>query len=158
MTLAIAENLAAITARLGEEVGVSDWVLVDQARIQAFADATLAQQWFRTGPVRAAKGPFGGPIAHGLLSLSLLPYFAEQMDWAPPPRMSVNYGYEKVRFTAPLPAGSRVRCRQTLDRVDERPDGGLMLATTCRLERDGDLLADGGRPVLVAESLGLFYY
>lgn len=158
MTATRSENLAAIRARLGEEVGVSDWVLVDQARIQAFADATLDQQWIHTDPQRAAKGPFGGPIAHGLLSLSLLPYFAEQMDWAPTPRMSVNYGYEKVRFTAPLPEGSRVRCRQTLDRVEERPDGGMMLATTCRLERDGDLMADGGRPVLVAEALGLFYY
>ena len=104
MTAMLAESLVAIRARLGEEVGVSDWVLVDQARIQAFADATLDQQWLHTDPARAAKGPFGGPIAHGLLSLSLLPYFAEQMDWAPPPRMSVNYGYDKVRL-APLPAG-----------------------------------------------------
>ena len=72
MTAKRSENLAAIRARLGEEVGVSDWVLVDQARIQAFADATLDQQWIHTDPQRAAKGPFGGPIAHGLLSLSLL--------------------------------------------------------------------------------------
>ena len=87
MTATLAESLAAIRARLDEEVGVSDWVLVDQARIQAFADATLDQQWIHTDPVRAAKGPFGGPIAHGLLSLSLLPYFC-LLYTSPSPRDS----------------------------------------------------------------------
>ncbi|MAH88353.1 MAG: dehydratase [Kiloniella sp.] len=153
-----AEIHKALREKIGDEVEVSDWVMVDQDRIQAFADATLDQQWIHTDPVRAEKGPFGGPIAHGLLSLSLLPYFAGQMSWAPLPRMSVNYGYERVRFTAPLPADSRVRCRQTLERVDSRSDGGLMVALTCRVEREGQLLAEGGRPIVVAESLSLFYY
>lgn len=149
---------AEMLTKIDTEVGVTDWVLVDQARIQAFADATLDQQWIHTDPAKAAMGPFGGPIAHGLLTLSLLPYFSEQVSWVPLPQMSVNYGYNKVRFTAPLPAGSKVRSRLTLDGVEERPDGGLTVTMTHRVEREGDLLADGGRPIVVAQSVGLLYY
>ncbi len=106
----------------------------------------------------AAKGPFGGPIAHGLLTLSLLPHFGEQVAWIPRPKMSVNYGYNKVRFTAPLPSGSKVRSRLTLESVEDREDGGFTIIVTHRIERDGDLLSDGGRPIVVAESVGLIYY
>ncbi|MGB1162064.1 MAG: MaoC family dehydratase, partial [Alphaproteobacteria bacterium] len=86
---------ADMLTKVGTEVGVTDWVLVDQKRIQDFADATLDQQWIHTNPEMAAKGPFGGPIAHGLLTLSLLPHFGEQVAWIPRPKMSVNYGYNK---------------------------------------------------------------
>ena len=144
--------------QVGTEVGVTDWVLIDQQRIQDFADATLDQQWIHTDPDKAAKGPFGGPIAHGLLTLSLLPHFGEQVAWVPRPAMSVNYGYNKVRFTAPLPSGSRIRSRLTLESVEDRSDGGFTLIITHRIEREGDLLADGGRPIVVAESVGLIYY
>ena len=149
---------ADMLTKVGTEVGVTDWVLVDQKRIQDFADATLDQQWIHTNPEMAAKGPFGGPIAHGLLTLSLLPHFGEQVAWIPRPKMSVNYGYNKVRFTAPLPSGSKVRSRLTLESVEDRDDGGLTIIVTHRIERDGDLLSDGGRPIVVAESVGLIYY
>ena len=149
---------ADMLTKVGTEVGVTDWVLVDQKRIQDFADATLDQQWIHTNPEMAAKGPFGGPIAHGLLTLSLLPHFGEQVAWIPRPKMSVNYGYNKVRFTAPLPSGSKVRSRLTLESVEDRDDGGLTIIVTHRIERDGDLLADGWRPIVVAESVGLIYY
>lgn len=149
---------ADMLTKVGTEVGVTDWVLVDQKRIQDFADATLDQQWIHTNPEMAAKGPFGGPIAHGLLTLSLLPHFGEQVAWIPRPKMSVNYGYNKVRFTAPLPSDSKVRSRLTLESVEDREDGGLTIIVTHRIERDGDLLSDGGRPIVVAESVGLIYY
>lgn len=152
------EIKADMLGKVGTEVGVTDWVLVDQQRIQDFADATLDQQWIHTNPEMAAKGPFGGPIAHGLLTLSLLPYFGEQVAWIPRPKMSVNYGYNKVRFTAPLPSGSKVRSRLTLESVEDREDGGLTVIVTHRIERDGDLLSEGGRPIVVAESVGLIYY
>ena len=152
------EIKADMMGKVGTEVGVTDWVLVDQQRIQDFADATLDQQWIHTNPEMAAKGPFGGPIAHGLLTLSLLPYFGEQVAWIPRPKMSVNYGYNKVRFTAPLPSGSKVRSRLTLESVEDREDGGLTVIVTHRIERDGDLLSEGGRPIVVAESVGLIYY
>ena len=152
------EVKAELEAKVGAEVGVTDWVLVDQARIQAFADATLDQQWIHTDPEMAKKGPFGGPIAHGLLSLSLLPHFSEQVDWAPRAKMSVNYGYDKVRFTSPVPSGSKVRSRLTLQGVDVREDGGLSIKVVHTIEREGALVAEGNRPVLVAESLGLLYY
>lgn len=152
------EIKADLLGKVGTEVGVTDWVLVDQQRIQDFADATLDQQWIHTNPEMAAKGPFGGPIAHGLLTLSLLPYFGEQVAWIPRPKMSVNYGYNKVRFTAPLPSGSKVRSRLTLESVEDREDGGLTVIVTHRIERDGDLLSEGGRPIVVAESVGLIYY
>ena len=149
---------AEMLSKVGTEVTVTDWVLVDQQRIQDFADATLDQQWIHTDPEMAAKGPFGGPIAHGLLTLSLLPYFSYQADWVSKPQLSVNYGYNKVRFTAPLPAGSKVRSRQTLESVEDRADGGLTTITTHRIEREGDLLENGGRPIVVAEAVGLIYY
>lgn len=149
---------ADMLTKVGSEVGVTDWVLIDQQRIQDFADATLDQQWIHTQPEKAAQGPFGGTIAHGLLTLSLLPYFGEQVAWIPHPAMSVNYGYNKVRFTAPLPSGSRVRSRLTLESVEDRNDGGLTAIITHRIEREGDLIADGGRPIVVAESVGLLYF
>ena len=126
---------ADMLTKVGTEVGVTDWVLVDQKRIQDFADATLDQQWIHTNTEMAAKGPFGGPIAHGLLTLSLLPHFGEQVAWIPRPKMSVNYGYNKVRFTAPLPSGSRVRSRLTLESVEDRDDGGLTIIVTHQIGR-----------------------
>lgn len=158
MSKSASEVKAELDAKIGTEVGVTDWVMVDQARIQAFADATLDQQWIHTNPEMAKQGPFGGPIAHGLLSLSLLPYFSEQVAWAPRPKMSVNYGYDKVRFTAPLPSGSNVRSRMVLDAVEMREDGGLTIKVTHKIEREGALIEDENRPILIAESVGLFYY
>lgn len=158
MSKSAQEIKAELEAQIGTEVGVTGWVLVDQARIQAFADATLDQQWIHTDPEKASKGPFGGPIAHGLLSLSLLPHFSEQVDWAPRAKMSVNYGYDKVRFTAPVPSGSKVRSRLTLQSVDLRDDGGLAVKVIHTIEREGALVEAGNRPILVAESLGLLYY
>ena len=149
---------ADMLSKVGTEIAVTDWVLVDQQQIQDFADATLDQQWIHTNPEMAAKGPFGGPIAHGLLTLSLLPHFSYQVEWPHKPQLSVNYGYIKVRFTAPLPAGSQVRSRQTLESVEDRADSGFTLITTHRIEREGDLLENGGRPIVVAEAVGLVYY
>ncbi len=111
-------------AQVGTEVGVSDWILVDQARIDAFAECTGDHQFIHVDPVRAAATPFGSTIAHGYLTLSLIP----MMTYASVPgiagaKMGVNYGMNKLRFMAPVKAGKRVRGRFTLVGVEPRPDG-----------------------------------
>src|SRR6478736_1339943 len=97
----IFEKLADLAPLIGQEIGLSDWVLIDQQRIQRFADATDDQQWIHTDPVRAAAGPFGATIAHGFLTLSLLPKFFAESYKVAETRMGLNYGLNKVRFPAP---------------------------------------------------------
>jgi acyl dehydratase len=104
-------NLAQLAAEVGREVAVSDWIVIEQPRIQQFADATGDQQWIHTDPERAQAGPFGAPIAHGFLTLSLLPYFIESSMRVDSVKMGVNYGLEKVRFMTPVRVGSRLRAR-----------------------------------------------
>ena len=141
------ERLAELAGLVGQEIGVSDWLTVDQARIQRFADATDDQQWIHTDPARAAAGPFGTTIAHGFLTLSLLPVFFETGFRIADTQMGLNYGLNKVRFPAPVPVGSRLRARFRLLGF-EPIEGGAQMAVEVSVEREG-----AAKPVCVAESL-----
>ena len=140
-------QLADLQALVGQPLGTSDWITVDQPRIDAFADATLDHQWIHVDPERAAQGPFGTTIAHGFLTLSLLPaFFASAFDIGDV-RMGVNYGLNRVRFTAPVPVGSRLRASFRL-LAYEPLDGGAQLVTEVTVEREG-----AERPACVAEAV-----
>ncbi|MGG7605934.1 MaoC family dehydratase [Massilia sp. BKSP1R2A-1] len=133
---------------VGQEIAVSDWFLVDQARIGGFADATEDRQWIHVDPERCAReSPFGAPVAHGFLTLSLLPAMLENAILIEGMRMGLNYGLNKVRFPAPLPAGTRVRGRWTLAAA-EPIEGGVQLTWAVTVESEG-----GGKPVCVADFL-----
>ena len=135
-----------LKAAVGEQLGYTDWLEVDQKRIDLFAEATGDHQWIHVDPEKAAAGPFGTTIAHGYLTLSLLPLFGPQLISVEGVKMGVNYGTNKVRFPAPVPVGSRVRATATITSVDEVP-GGVQVATAFTVEREG-----GDKPVCVAES------
>lgn len=141
------EKLEDLAPLVGQEIGVSDWIAVDQPRIQAFADATKDQQWIHTDPARAAAGPFGTTIAHGFLTLSLLPRFYETAFRVREVRMGINYGLDRVRFPAPVPVDSRLRGRFVLKRL-ELIEGGVQMMVEVTVEREA-----GGKPVCIAESL-----
>jgi len=132
---------------VGEELGISAWHEVTQEEIDAFAAATGDYQWIHVDPERAKQTPFGGTIAHGLYTLSLGPRFTYAMFTIAGIAFAVNYGYDRVRFPAPLPVGSRVRMRATLAAADDVP-GGVQLRDTQTFEREG-----GDKPVCVADSL-----
>ena len=137
---------------IGVELGPTDWLEVDQKRIDLFAEATGDHQWIHVDPERAAQGPFGTTIAHGYLTLSLLPSLTPQLLRVDGVRMGVNYGVNKVRFPAPLPSGSRVRATGALVAVEEARDGGVQLTLRVTVEREG-----GEKPVCVAESVSRYY-
>ena len=146
-------TLDQIRAKVGEEIGVSGWLTVDQSRITAFADATDDHQFIHVDPEAAARTPFGGTIAHGFLSLSLLSRMAADVMLIPDTaRMALNYGLDRVRFLAPVRADSRVRGRFTLDSAEERTPGQLLLKHTVTVEIEG---AD--KPALTAQWLGLIF-
>ncbi len=142
------QNLAELAACVGQEVAVSDWLTITQAQVNLFAEATGDHQWIHVDPERAKSGPFGGPIAHGFLTLSLLPRFFESSFEVVQSRMGVNYGLNKVRFTAPVPVGSRLRARMKLLASDPIDGNGVQMRWEVTVEREG---AD--KPVCVAESL-----
>jgi acyl dehydratase len=139
-----------IERRVGEEVAVSPWYEISQDRIQAFAEAAEDRQWIHVDPQRARSSPFGTTIAHGFLTLSLLSKLAECLSLSDR-RMGVNYGLDRVRFTAPVPAGSRVRARFTPSRC-ERLEGGVQVTWNVVVERDGS-----DKPCLVAVWLVRYY-
>src|SRR5437870_5447132 len=132
-----------LTRYTGREPGPSDYVLVSQDTVDAFADATGDHQWIHTDPVRAGASPFGGTIAHGYLTLALAPMLLAQVFPLDGYALTVNYGLDKVRFPAPLPVGEQVRMRVTLDAA-EPIVGGASLSLTLSFERAG-----GGKPVCV---------
>ncbi|AMO22799.1 3-hydroxyacyl-thioester dehydratase HtdZ [Ramlibacter solisilvae] len=142
------QNLSELPALVGQEVAVSDWLTITQEQVNLFAQATGDHQWIHVDVERAKGGPFGGPIAHGFLTLSLLPKFFETAVDVRDSRMGVNYGLNKVRFTAPVPVGSRLRARMTLLAADPIDNGGLQMAWQVTVEREGS-----ERPVCIAESL-----
>ena len=144
-------TIAELEARVGEEVGVSDWITVSQERIDLFAQATGDHQWIHVDAERARAGPFGTTIAHGFLTLSLLPEMAASAFEVRDTRMGVNYGLNKVRFPAPVPSGSRLRGRFRLLRF-EPLEGGAQMTTEVTMEREGQT-----KPVCVAESVGRRY-
>ena len=146
-------SLDEIRARLGSEVGVSSWLTIDQARIDAFADATDDHQFIHVDPDAAAKGPFGGTIAHGFLTLSLLSRMAAEGMLVPEGvRMAVNYGFDRIRFLAPVRSGKRVRGRFTLDSIDEKAPGQWLLRHAVTVEIEGE-----DKPALTAHWLGLMF-
>ncbi|HMN64976.1 MAG TPA: MaoC family dehydratase [Burkholderiaceae bacterium] len=146
------ENLAELKPLVGEEIAVSDWVRVTQQRIDQFAEATGDHQWIHVDPQRAAAGPFGATIAHGFLTLSMMPMFAESAIEFRNVRMSVNYGLNRVRFTSPVPVDSELRARFRLVAVDDIADNGVQVTTEVTIERKGS-----DRPVCVAESIARRY-
>lgn len=141
------EKLADLAPLVGQELGVTDWMRIDQTRIQQFADATDDQQWIHTDPARAAAGPFRATIAHGFLTLSLLPRFYGEAYRVADVKMGINYGLNRVRFPAPVPVDSRLRARFKL-LTFEPIDGGAQLCVEVHVEREGS-----DKPVCVAESL-----
>lgn len=142
------DTLQELAACVGQEVATSDWVTVTQEQVNRFADATGDHQWIHVDVERARSGPFGGPIAHGFLTLSLLPVFFDTAFDIRQAGMGVNYGLNKVRFTAPVPVGSRLRARMTLLSAEPIDGNGLQMAWAVAIEREG---AD--KPVCVAEAL-----
>ena len=146
-------SLDEIRARIGSEVGVSSWLTIDQARIDAFAEATEDRQFIHTDPSAAAQTPFGGTIAHGFLTLSLLSRMAADAMLIPDGvRMAVNYGLDRVRFLAPVRSGSRVRGRFTLDSIEETAPGQVLMRHIVTVEIEGE-----DKPALTAVWLGLIF-
>jgi acyl dehydratase len=146
-------SLDDIRSRIGEEIGVSGWLEISQQRIEEFADATEDRQFIHVDPAAAAQTPFGGTIAHGFLSLSMLSRMAADVMLIPDStRMAVNYGLDRVRFIAPVRSGKRIRGRFVLDSVDEKAPGQILLRHTVTVEIEGE-----ERPALTAEWLGLIF-
>jgi acyl dehydratase len=144
-------NLAELEALVGAPLGSSDWLTVDQARIDQFAAVTGDDQWIHVDPKRAAAGMFGSTVAHGFLTLSLLPYFIRSSHRVEGARMSVNYGLNRVRFPAPVPVGSRLRGHFKLMSFETIP-GGAQVVVEVTSEREGH-----SKPVCVAESVARHY-
>ncbi|MGW5075521.1 MaoC family dehydratase [Rhodococcus sp. NPDC004095] len=138
---------ADLAALVGKELGPTEWYEVTQERVNAFADATGDHQWIHVDPQKAAASPLGGTIAHGLFSLSLGPYLSSRLLAFDGFTHGLNYGYNKVRFPAPVPVGSRIRMRVTVVSADEVP-GGIQVTTSQVVEREGS-----DKPVMVAESI-----
>lgn len=136
---------------VGEQLGYSDWVEIEQSRIDKFADATGDHQWIHVDPERAKEGPFKTTIAHGYLTLSLLPLFGPQLMKVEGMKMGVNYGTNKVRFPAPVPVGSRLRATAKVTNVEDVA-GGVQVTVAFSVEREG-----GDKPVCVAESVSRYY-
>lgn len=145
-------SLADLPALVGQDVATSDWITVTQEQVNLFAQATGDHQWIHVDVEKARAGPFGGPIAHGFLTLSLLPKFFESAIAIGGTRMGVNYGLNKVRFTAPVPVGSRLRARLTLLACEGIENDGVQMTWKVSIEREGS-----DKPVCVAESLGRRY-
>ncbi|NUS88074.1 MAG: MaoC family dehydratase [Streptomyces sp.] len=141
-----------LRSAVGEDLGPSDWLEIDQKRIDLFAEATGDHQWIHVDPEKAATGPFGTTIAHGYLTLSLLPSFTPQLLSVEGVRMGINYGVNKVRFPSPVPVDSRLRATGRLAEVTEVADGGLQVTLVVTVEREG-----GQKPVCVAESVARYY-
>ncbi|HYZ31133.1 MAG TPA: MaoC family dehydratase [Crenalkalicoccus sp.] len=146
-------NLAELAGHVGRKLGTSDWIIVDQRMIDAFAEATGDHQWIHVDVERAKREmPGGKTIAHGYLTLSLLPRLNQSIFAIRSRKRGVNYGSNKVRFTAPVPAGSRIRGHLTLKALEEMPGGGHRLTMEATVEVEG-----AERPALVAETLSLVY-
>jgi acyl dehydratase len=140
-------DLDELRAAVGSTLGPSDWITVDQAQIDGFADATGDHQWIHVDPQRAADGPFGTTIAHGFLTLSLVPVLLQSLYRIESVKMAVNYGLNRVRFPAPVPVGARLRASAEVSEVEE-VQGGVQIVMNTTIEREG-----GEKPVCVAETV-----
>lgn len=137
---------------VGRDLGVSDWFLVDQDRVDTFADATNDHQWIHVDPDRAATGPFSGTIAHGYLTLALVPDLLAQLLVVEDEARGANYGLERVRFTSPVPVGANIRLAASLNAVTVRPDNGVQYHVAMTVEIEGQ-----DRPALIGETIYLSY-
>jgi acyl dehydratase len=146
------QTLQEVAALVGQELAVSDWVTITQEQINQFAQATGDHQWIHVDVERAKAGPFGAPIAHGFLTLSLLPQFFDSAFRIVESRMGVNYGLNRVRFMAPVPVGSRLRARMKLLACDPIDNKGMQMTWEVTVEREG-----ATKPVCVAESIARRY-
>jgi acyl dehydratase len=145
------KNVSELEALVGEAIGTSDWLTIDQARIDQFAAVTGDDQWIHVDAKRAAAGMFGSTVAHGFLTLSLLPFFGRSSHKVDGARMQVNYGLNRVRFPAPVPVNSQLRAHYKLLSF-ERIEGGVQMVTEVSIEREGQT-----KPVCVAESASRVY-
>jgi acyl dehydratase len=143
--------LSDLPEQVGLDLGTSPWLEIDQARINAFAEVTGDPQWIHVDPARASQGPFGSTVAHGFLTLSLLPWFLEHSFAVEGSRMGVNYGLNRVRFPSPVPVGSRLRAHSRLLSC-EAVEGGFQLVIEATIEREG-----AAKPVCVAELVARRY-
>jgi acyl dehydratase len=146
------ESADALKAAVGRSLGPSDWLTVEQDRVDLFADATDDHQWIHVDVERAKEGPFGTPIAHGYLTLSLVNHFLPQLLTVPTAKMGVNYGCNKVRFPAPVPVGSRIRGRGEVVGVEEIP-GGVQVVVRVTVE-----IENGAKPACVADTVSRFVF
>lgn len=147
------DSVAAVLAAVGSDLGCTEWMLLEQDRIQRFADATDDQQWIHVDPVRAATGPFGGCVAHGYLTLSLANKFLPQLVSYERLKMGVNYGCERVRFPAPVRAGSRIRGRGEVVAAEPVKGDGVQVTVRISVEIDG---AD--KPGCVVDTISRLYF
>jgi acyl dehydratase len=147
----MALTLSNLSDQVGKEVGVSDWLTIDQARIDRFADCTGDFQWIHVDPERAKGGPYGATVAHGFLTLSLIPLMASGV-WGNPSgiKASFNYGLNRVRFAAPVRCGDRIRDRITLSQIEDKGDGRMLLTMDHVVEIEGQ-----DKPAVVATSLAM---
>lgn len=152
---AMQNALDQLTAQTGQETGVSDWMIIDQSRVNTFAEITHDPQFIHTDPERAKREtPFGGTIAHGFLTLSLAVHFAEStLPPLPGQVMGMNYGFNKIRFLSPVRTGKRIRCRFTLLNAERRGDNQVLMTTGLTFEIEGE-----DKPAAVAEWLGLSFF
>ena len=146
-------SLRSLESMVGKDVGVSPWVEIPQSRIDQFAEATGDFQWIHVDQEKAKNSPFGGTIAHGFLTLSMLPKLTESTFEFSDRRMGVNYGLNKVRFTAPVPAGAKIRGRFTLAKYEKIDGNGVQTTWSVVIEREGS-----DKPVCVAESISRHYF
>ena len=146
------QNFAELSNLVGQEIALSDWITITQEQINQFAQATGDHQWIHVDLDKAKAGPYGGTIAHGFLTLSLIPAFFQSALNVVEKRMGVNYGLNKVRFTAPVPVGSRLRARMKLLKCEAIDQGGVQMTWQVAVEREGS-----AKPVCVAESLARYY-
>ncbi|ASL17968.1 MaoC family dehydratase [Mycobacterium intracellulare] len=145
------ESVADLTAAAGQDLGHSDWVTITQEDVNLFADATGDHQWIHVDPERAASGPFGTTIAHGFMTLALLPQLQHQVYTVNGIKLAINYGLNKVRFPAPVPVGSRVRAQLSLVSVDDVGNGAVQATLSTTVEIEGS-----AKPACVAESVVRF--
>jgi len=146
-------RLRELESKIGEEVGISPWVEISQERIDLFAKATEDFQWIHVDPARARGSPFGGTIAHGYLTLSMLPKLTESTFEFSDRKMGVNYGLNRVRFTSPVPAGAKIRGRFVLAKFEKVEGNGVQTTWNVTIEREG-----GDKPVCVAESISRHFF
>ena len=146
------QTIAELSSLVGQEVAVSDWITITQEQVNQFAQATGDHQWIHVDVEKARAGPFGAPIAHGFLTLALIPQFFLSSLNLVERRMGVNYGLNKVRFMAPVPVGSRLRARMKLLKIESIENRGSQMTWEISIEREGS-----AKPVCVAESIARYY-